>query len=445
MTGTQAVSSVQETGYVKKVEGVKGIKNDAIQFGQIMSQSLGDLAGNNASLSTAGQNTSNKTSGVDAFSIQTKTANQVSDNSSVKTQTDSSVKDTTAAQKVKTDEKVTPAKAEEKLRTEIKEELDVTDEEIDAVLASLGMNILDLLNSDNMLEFVVEITGVDSPIEILTDSDLSNALFALQRVSEDIKGQLDSVMETFAPAAEDDAVISGVKQETEEEVTDDSLYDDTQAKEDESVKITVTDNRTEKKTDENNSQSAHHEDSFDNSKSHDTILSNLNQAVNAAVNTGDVSELSQYTSVTIINQIVDAARVTLNNQVSSMELLLNPDNLGKISLNVSVRDGVVTAQIAAETQTAKEAIESQVIMLKEQLNNQGLKVEAVEVTLASHSFEAGYESEGSSQEASSQTSKKKSGIINIDSDDELIQDAPEDDRMVADVTANLGGLVNYKA
>ena len=72
-----------------------------------------------------------------------------------------------------------------------------------------------------------------------------------------------------------------------------------------------------------------------------------------------------------------------------MELQLQPENLGKLNLVIASRDGIITAQFMAENDVVKSAIENQIVMLKDNFEQQGLKVEAVEVMVQTHGFEMG--------------------------------------------------------
>lgn len=74
-----------------------------------------------------------------------------------------------------------------------------------------------------------------------------------------------------------------------------------------------------------------------------------------------------------------------------MEMQLNPENLGKIYIHVSEKAGAITAQISASNESVKEALQAQIVTLKENLSQQGVKVEAVEVTVESHEFEQNLE------------------------------------------------------
>jgi flagellar hook-length control protein FliK len=70
-----------------------------------------------------------------------------------------------------------------------------------------------------------------------------------------------------------------------------------------------------------------------------------------------------------------------------MELQLNPEHLGRVNLTINSREGVMTAHFAVENDLAKEAIEGQLITLKDTLAQQGIRVETIEVTVASYKFD----------------------------------------------------------
>ena len=97
------------------------------------------------------------------------------------------------------------------------------------------------------------------------------------------------------------------------------------------------------------------------------VISNLNQAMAQA--TGEEIAATPFdTSVTqtdIVRQVVDEIKLNLSKDVTSMTLQLNPEQLGKVQIHVSTKNGVMQAQIIAETEAAKAAVESGLAVLKE--------------------------------------------------------------------------------
>ena len=124
-----------------------------------------------------------------------------------------------------------------------------------------------------------------------------------------------------------------------------------------------------------------------------------------------------------------------------MEIQLTPESLGKLNLTVVAKDGNITASITAQNDTVKAIIESQLIQLKEALNNQGLKVTEVEVTVAGQAFDQNLEgnNEGS-QNGQTNNRRKFRGI------DELVADVSEtDENIVRQMMEQEGNSFNYTA
>lgn len=149
----------------------------------------------------------------------------------------------------------------------------------------------------------------------------------------------------------------------------------------------------------------------------------------------------------IMRQVSHMTKVMVSQAESSIEMQLNPANLGKVYLQVVSREGVVTAQIAAQNEAVKEALESQVAILKENMNQQGIKVEAIEVTIASHEFERNLEQNqqnpsGQQEEEARQASRRN---INLNSLDELEGALSEEENLVAKIMSEQGNSVNLTA
>ncbi len=88
----------------------------------------------------------------------------------------------------------------------------------------------------------------------------------------------------------------------------------------------------------------------------------------------------------ILNQVVSRIKVTLGEQTSSMQLQLHPESLGKVLVSVTSNSGVMTANFTVQTEEAREALQSQMMSLKEALESRSLKVDAVEVEVSDFAF-----------------------------------------------------------
>ncbi|MGN0161715.1 MAG: flagellar hook-length control protein FliK, partial [Lachnospiraceae bacterium] len=312
-----------------------------------------------------------------------------------------------------------------KITDKIKEELNVTDEEIQNALEALGINIMDLMDEGNLADFIVELTGMESSVELLVSADLQGAMEEISAFLEDVLADLakefgvsteemeqmisdamkDSVLDEGAadntdnvdalqhpekhkdPAEDMNAQKNAVEEENE--VANQDLRKNTEPEEtDKGVNENAPNGKVMKV--ESSSGADHKSMDMTGNQNNDFAGTMMNQLVEAVTEALEVNEVSAPVNpVEIINQIVEAARVTLNQETTTMEMMLNPENLGKVNLNISVKEGVVTASLVAQNEAVKQAIENQIVILKENLNQQGLKVEAVEVTVESHAFEDG--------------------------------------------------------
>jgi flagellar hook-length control protein FliK len=97
----------------------------------------------------------------------------------------------------------------------------------------------------------------------------------------------------------------------------------------------------------------------------------------------------------LFNQIIDKAKVITSGERSEMIMELKPESLGKLSLKVVTENGIVTAKFIAENQQVKEVIESNMQLLKDSLEKQGLSVQGFSVSVGQQSS-SGHKGEGQS-------------------------------------------------
>ena len=154
-------------------------------------------------------------------------------------------------------------------------------------------------------------------------------------------------------------------------------------------------------------------------------------------------ELAQVTNLReIANQIVDRIKVSVTPDQSSMELQLNPENLGKVNLSIQSKQGIMTAHFVVQNEISKEAIESQIQTLRDTLHQQGIKVEAIEVTVSSNAFDQN-SSKGSDNPTESNDSHSGRKITLDDAVN--MTEIPEEENSQEDITGVRGSMVDYTA
>ncbi len=151
----------------------------------------------------------------------------------------------------------------------------------------------------------------------------------------------------------------------------------------------------------------------------------------------------------IIQKVVQTIKVAVSTEQTTMEMQLNPENLGKLYLEITAREGAVRAQIAAQNEAVQQALEAQIATLRESLEQAGVRVDAIEVTVASHEFEKNLEqNEHREEEAESKRQESmKSGRRNLRLDDldELSGIMTEEELLVAQMMKDNGNSVDLSA
>lgn len=339
---------------------------------------------------------------------------------------------------------------EESIRDILSEELGLDEDTIESILASMGISAVELLQPEVLKQFILEANGSAKMTGFLTDETLLNQLnTAMEAINEldleavtglDRQELLRLIEENQKPAGIGDTVSelaaegeeTAVFYETQEvdaadeyaagsglqkpgqEVDADSLQipqglqegDSQESSSMEKLQILSDSGRTGSDGEGASDESA---GSSQEKSQGGLIWSNESDGVHTALS-GTNEEMSfravlqetgtkpaQFSDVQrmtdIVNQVVERIRTVIKEDVTTMEMQLNPEHLGKVALTVSSRDGILTAGFIVQTQEAKEALESQMITLRQNLEQKELKVEAVEVSVAEFSFTHSYSQE----------------------------------------------------
>ena len=175
----------------------------------------------------------------------------------------------------------------------------------------------------------------------------------------------------------------------------------------------------------------------------ESFVRGLENAIN--VNDIDMPVAEGVTVRDIVYQVVDAIRVNITNESTSLEMNLNPENLGRVSLNIQSRDGVMTAQITTENDAARAALESQLQILKDNFEAQGVRVEAIEVTVSSFSFSDSRNAQSEAREHPEDNGRvartgRRTGTAESVTTDEAIQE-----KLEQEVMEQNGSTVSYTA
>lgn len=371
----------------------------------------------------------------------------------------------------------------DELISAVADDLNISEDDLVTAMENLGMVWTDLLNQQNLADLAIELDISGDSTELLLNSDFQNVLVDVNQILTDTAANLDmdvneftyivSQMTMIEPAEADELsnvvndALNGTHQVTEENVApavttvkaDDTSVTDADQTDD---NVNLVNEEAVNALDDDMDGASNPQDFAGNSDSerkpadterhNDGILFTQNADVNAMteLNVDDVNvEQRPFMSTEtteLINQIVDNIKLNVSQDTTSIEMQLNPENLGRVYVHLSAKEGTVNAQFTATNEVVKEALEAQVITLKENLNQAGVKVDAVEITVSSHEFERNLEQDQSREEQEGEyqeaAAKQRRRNINISSLDELEGLMTEEESLVAQIMRDNGNSVD---
>ena len=248
--------------------------------------------------------------------------------------------------------------------------------------------------SENSATIASENTGATETTAATVQKERSMSEMAATAVSQSQTTSVNTVSE-LQTASEDNTVsgAQGMLETAEVEASNISETAVSSESIDSSETVSLKSEKQVMKTDLN-SDSSSDERSFDD-KSENRVLHTM---INEQMQPEGVFEAfdvqPKYTSVNttdIIRQIVDQISIAKTTGESVIEMQLNPENLGKLYINVTERNSEITARIAVSNETVKNALESQMAALRENLQDANIRVNDVEITIATHEFERNLE------------------------------------------------------
>lgn len=445
-------SVVSGAGMVKQVSTNKVSQNSGVSkssdFKSVMAASLAQ------NTSAANSGVKNNNQGVTG--AETNDAHSVQKNNSTSKADDKKVDDrqNKPVNSKKDDNELNDKLSEltENVKNIIKEELDVSDEDIAEAMELLGMTVNDLLSVVKVTELVGELTGTDA-ITLITDDNMLNKLTAVLDVvnssQQDIAdmlgvdtdeiGSIISEVQVEPKAANTNTQTTTVKDNADKQSVPE---DNAQA----AVKETTSDILAAKITTDNQDRQQSRSDSQNhNTQSYGNVADNLLQSISESYADAITEDVSYVSEADIVNQVIDQVKLTAGKELTSIEVMLNPERLGSVHVTVTAKNGILSAQIAAQNEQVKTALENQMTALKENFNNQGIKVEAVEITVMAHQFEAG-QNFGQGESERRQSEHKVNKKLDLSAfDEEADEEAGEDDLRRHASIQNGNSSVEYTA
>lgn len=361
----------------------------------------------------------------------------------------------------------------DELKETIADKLNISVQELEAIMEQLNIQAYELFDTNTLAKLVASSNGLNTSKELLFDSGLMKDFKDIAAAMEEIKSELNAkgieiTKEGFISQAsgeklsvkgknilesaqgadiQDAALTENISNET------DSLNEGTKLQSsDKSGSVNFQNDKGMAQSQESGSENTF----FSNENLKDEkgtsgkhVLLQGEEALTGvkAIFFENIEQvLSDRTgknqAASIISQITEQVKLNVNSEFKSMEMQLHPEHLGKVGIQVVSRDGAVTATISAETEAVKRVLEAQLLTLKDNLNNQGLKVDNVEVVITSQNSMYGENTheEGSSDDKKDRKSRK--AVQSILDDVGLSADIQQGEK---EIMETLGNTVSYQA
>lgn len=361
----------------------------------------------------------------------------------------------------------------DELKEAIADKLNISVHELEAIMEQLNIQAYELFDTNTLAKLVASSNGFNNSKELLFDSGLMKDFKDIAAAMEEIKSELNAkgieitkegfisqasgeklsvkgknILESTQGADMQDAVLAeNISNET------DSLNEGTKLQSsDKSGSVNFQNDKGMAQSQESSSENTFFsnenlKDEKGTSGKH-VILQGEEALTGVKANFFENIEqvLSDRTgknqAVSIISQITEQVKLNVNSEFKSMEMQLYPEHLGKVGIQVVSRDGAVTATISAETEAVKRVLEAQLLTLKDNLNNQGLKVDNVEVVITSQNSMYGENTHEESSSDDKKDRKSRKAVQSILDDVGLSADMQQGEK---EIMETLGNTVSYQA
>lgn len=350
----------------------------------------------------------------------------------------------------------------EKIAAMVKDLLGLSQQQFDSLMSKLGFKSGDLANTENLKELIVANSGQTDVTALLTDDGLLNQLREMTKGVDELLAPSDDRTITKEDLAE---LLAKAKQPAAEETVreDPKAVNAIQAQENAKTDVKDTDNGPQpeqaisvtvekESTGQTGAETEAHTQAGEKDR-HGTARAEqpavpaveafINRLSNVNLNDAPIGKMQPAEFMReVVNQIVEQVKVVVKADTTSMEMQLNPEQLGKVHISVTEsKNGQMTAAFTVQNEAAREAVESQIQLLRDNLDKQGLKVDAVEVTVS----EFGFNQNQGQQQMEDGGKKKGPRRINLNEALGIGNELPAEEGLAADILRQSGNSVDYTA
>lgn len=309
-------------------------------------------------------------------------------------------------------------------------QLDMTPEELKQFMQEKGITEQQLLQPEVVNSLVLEAAGAEDPLSLVMDEKLYQSQQVITRefkeITQQMKQELEEGGKELSKVLEE--LENGMGVQKPEAVTENSWQGNTREHDESGRERRQEQTAAGQVVYQNYTPQAQNQEA---------------SQVNAMVAGRESTYVATQDSQQIVNQILDYMKVSMRPEDTVLDMHLHPESLGTLHIQISAREGVMTAHFTASSEAVKAVLENQMVVLKENFQQQDIKVDAIEVTVETHQFEGSLEqgSQRSEEEAGRRPKRRRLDIGSLESGEELT----ESEQIITEMMAANGNTVDYLA
>ncbi|WP_408070955.1 flagellar hook-length control protein FliK [Butyrivibrio sp. JL13D10] len=380
------------------------------------------------------------------------------------------------------------------LMQQLADSMGVDIKDIENAMATLGLTNVAILDPMNMTQIVAQISGADDVMAIVTNADVylnvQNMQDAVDTTRHNLMEEfnlseegLSSALENFNEELEQRAAESVVQTKENPAITEQANITRQEPFPSEAVRLDLTGEGTVKEVTQQTVQTQPSEtevttpeepkfqieitteqqprdmghdqnnepkhENMDGSQ-YNQMINQISASLSEVVETESYGQMARSNAQDIMDQITEFIKMNVKADSTTMEMQLHPASLGNVNVIIeAAKDGNVVAKFLTQNEDVRAAIEGQLQQLQEKLNEQGVKVTAVEVTVNAGAFDQTLNDSQSQkeddQDAQESIRKPMRRIRLEDISLDEIDEIDEADQLTAEMMAINGNSVDFSA
>ena len=314
------------------------------------------------------------------------------------------------------------------------QQLNISPQELEQLMQKAGFTEFQLLQPETVNQLILEATGAEDPVALVMDESLYHSQQVITRGFQEITQEVARSLEEL----EDEGGLTKALDSLENVMSGKAMQD-------------TGDAAQGLQQESGQEKQGRQEQGQDQGAAGQVFYQNYtSQAQNQAavpVSTATAAAGNVYVEIPdsqqVMNQILDYMKVSMKPEDTVLNMQLHPENLGTLHIQITAREGIMTAHFTASSEAVKAVLENQMIVLKENFEQQDIKVDAIEVTVQTHQFESNLEQgrQRGEEESGRKPKRRRLDVNSLESGEELT----EPDQILTEMMAASGSSVDYLA